>query len=292
MEEKIFGYSKIDWERWQTEHKEWQDSLIGLDMIPLWPHGTPGYKKEYGQEEPKLYLLPKQNTKRGTVLVCAGGGYHMKSVYEGRMVAEKYHDYGFNAAVLDYRCRPYSLQSALEDGQRAVRMLRYYSDEWNILPNHIAAGGFSAGGNLSSVLATQSENASKPVGDKIDMVSCQTDAEIQCYGAINYQGIKMISEEPENEILIKEFCPYMNVSSNTPPFFMWMTGHDEIISRKDFYIMAEALEEKKIPYELHLFPEGIHGVALADGSSKFGKRNMHTANWMRLSCEWLESLGF
>lgn len=293
MSEKIFGYEKEYWDRWQMEHREWQDSLKGLEAVPLWPEGTPGYVEAYGQEEPKLCLLPRHDNVRGCVLVCAGGGYHMKSVFEGRMVAEKYHAYGFQAAVLDYRCKPYSRQMALDDAQRALRILRYHAKEWKIEPSHIAIGGFSAGGNLSSTAATQYLNVQELVKDEIDKVSSRPDAEIQCYGAITYETSKKLgglsgSDEEES----RKFSPELHITSDTPPFFMWMTGEDELIPREGFYETAMALEKAKVPYELHLFPEGIHGVALSDGSSKFGRKNEHTARWMQLSCEWLEGLGF
>ena len=293
MDDKYFGFTKEDWERLQMEHREWQESLEGLTFVPLWPDGTPGYVPEYGQEEPKLCLLPPQKEKRGCVLVCAGGGYGMKSVFEGRMVAEKYHAYGYNAAVLDYRCKPYPRQMALDDAQRALKLLRYRADEWNIDPEHIAIGGFSAGGNLSSTAAVQYEHANRIVGDAADQVSCRPAAEIQCYGAITYAvshqlGNPGVKDEEEN----RKFSPELHITKDTPPFFMWMTGQDQIIPREGFYETAVALEKAGVPYELHLFPEGIHGVALADGSSKFGERDDHTAGWMRLSCEWLEGLGF
>ena len=300
MEEKIFGYDKVDWERWQQEHKEWQESLEGLKFIPLWPKGTPGFVPEYGQEEPKLCLLPPQEQVRGMVLVCAGGGYHMKSVFEGRMVAEKYHAYGFNAAVLDYRCRPYTRRQALDDAQRALRLLRYHAKEWNIDPNHIAIGGFSAGGNLSSTAAVLYDHANALVGDGADQVSCRPDGEIQCYGAITYPLSKALEQHgplpggdaAEAEEESRMFSPELHITKATPPFFMWMTGEDEIIPRAGLYETAMALESAGVSYELHVFPEGIHGVALADGSSKFGKKDDHTAMWHRLSCEWLEKLGF
>lgn len=291
MEEKIFGYDKEDWDRWQREHAEWQGSLGGLEMVPLWPKGTPGYVPEYGQQEPKLCLLPKQEMTRGTVLICAGGGYHMKSVFEGRMVAQKYHDFGFNAAVLDYRCKPYSTWQALDDAQRAIKLLRFHAGEWNLDPEHIAVGGFSAGGHLSSMAGTQYTQANELVRDETDAVSCRPNAVIQCYGALNYETAgRLMGEGTEEEA--KRFCPDRNVTGDTPPFFMWMTGQDDVIPRKGLYEMAQSLEAAGVSYELHLFPRGIHGVSLADGSSKFGKNDPHTASWMRLSCEWLEELGF
>lgn len=293
MEEKIFGYDRQDWERWQREHREWQDSLKGLEWIPLYPDGTPGYVQEYGQEEPKLCLLPRQSSPCGFVLVCAGGAMMMKSVFEGRMVAEKYHEYGFNAGVLDYRCHPYTRMQALGDAQRAIRLLRYHAAEWNIDPQHIAIGGFSAGGCLSTAACVHYNDAGQPVGDAADQVSSRPDAEIQCYGSVTYEiSANLAMREKEGKDMDRWFSPEFFITEDTPPFFMWMTGQDEIIPRRCLYKTAMALEEMNVPYELHMFPDGIHGVGLADGSSKFGKKNEHTARWMELSCEWLESLGF
>ena len=239
-----FGIPEEDWERLQSEHVQWQEDLRGLDVIPLWKKGTPGFKREYGQEEPKLCIIPSEDQKKGTVLVCAGGGFHMKSVFEGRVVAEKYASHGFQAAVLDYRCMPYSIWEMLDDVQRAVRILRLRGKK------RIALCGFSAGGHLAAMAATLYRNANLYEGDEADQ--------------------------------IKE----------TPPFFMWMTGEDEVIHKEDFFEMAEALDRVKVPCELHLFPRGLHGIGLADGSSKFGKADQHSARWLELSCEWLENTGF
>ena len=71
---------------------------------------------------------------------------------------------------------------------------------------------------------------------------------------------------------------------------MWMTGEDEIIQRKVFFRMAETLEDAHVPYEVHLFQKGIHGIGLADGTSKYGTADPHAAQWLKLSCEWLERL--
>ena len=217
----------------------------------------------------------------------------MKSPYEGRIVAEKYRERGFNAAVLDYRCRPYSIYAAIEDAKRAMRLLRFNADEWHIDKDKIAICGFSAGAHLSTMVGLHSDNGDMQAEKKIEKVSCKPNAVIQCYGAISFlkHGSQLFGEDKK----IKEMLwmtPEWNVSINTPPFFMWMTGKDQIIDRTSLYDMAKALEAHEISYELHLFPEGVHGVGLADGTNKFGGINAHTAHWMELSCEWLESMGF
>lgn len=290
MDEKIFGYDKTDWERWQKEHQEFYDSLEGLEQVLLWEDGAPGFKEEYCQRQPRMALLPAADTARGMILVCPGGGYRMKSVFEGRMVAEKYRAYGFNAAVLDYRCGPYSTWDALDDAQRALRLLRYHAKEWNINPDKVAIGGFSAGGNLSTMAGLHYDYPPK-TNDGIDSLNCRPDAVIQCYGAINaIEDFQIADKDSPRKDLIR-MTGHLNVTSDTPPFFMWMTGED-MLSRKPMFDMANILDIYQIPCEAHLFPFGPHGMALADGSSKFGKKDPHVAHWMELSCEFLDILGF
>ena len=293
MDDLIFGCNQEDWERWQREHKEFYDSLDGLRLLPLWDEGAPGYREEFCQHQPHLALLPPVNGRsRGMALICPGGGYAMKSVYEGRIVAQKFHDYGYNAAVLDYRCRPYTTWNALDDAQRAIRLIRSIASELNVRPDKIAIGGFSAGGHLSTMAGTQFDLGVNGSPDPVEHFSCRPDAVIQCYGAISFLGRPAIaSEDATREELIR-MTPQLNVSFQTPPFFLWMTGKDQIIPRGPLYEMADALEIYDIPYELHLFPDGPHGVGLADGTNKFGKADPHTARWNELACEWLYGLGF
>lgn len=293
MDELIFGRTHEDWERWQREHQEFYDSLDGLTLLPLWEESSPGYREEYCQRQPHMALLPPvKGPTRGMVLICPGGGYAMKSVYEGRIVAEKFREYGFNAAVLDYRCRPYSLWDALDDAKRAIRLLRSKAAELNLDPTKIAIGGFSAGGHLSTMAGTQFDAGNPASSDPVERFSCRPDAVIQCYGAISFLGRPpLVSKEASREELVK-LTPKLNVSFDTPPFFLWLTGKDQIISREPLYEMATALETYDVPYELHLFPDGPHGVGLADGTNKFGNADPHTAHWRELACEWLVGLGF
>jgi acetyl esterase/lipase len=293
MDDMIFGCTREDWERWQREHQEFYDSLDGLTLLPLWENGSPGYRDEYSQRQPHVALLPPvEGPARGMVLICPGGGYAMKSVYEGRIVADKFRKYGFNAAVLDYRCRPYSIWDAINDAGRAIRVLRSKATELNLDPAKIAIGGFSAGGHLSSMIGTHFDTGNPDSSDPVERFSCRPDAVIQCYGAISFLGRPpLVSKDTPNEELVK-LTPHLNVSFNTPPFFLWLTGKDQIVSRRPLYEMANALEACNVSYELHLFPDGPHGVGLADGTNKFGKADPHTAHWRELACEWLAGLGF
>lgn len=285
---ETFGIQETDWIRLQKEHAEWQDDLKALDIISLWPQGPPGFRKEYGQEEPKICLLPEIRQAKGIVLVCAGGAFHMKSVFEGRIVTERFAEHGYQGAVLDYRCRPYSIWQMLDDVQRAIRVLRLWGKKRGI--ENIMLCGFSAGGHLVSLAAVRYRNANLYVEDEADQMSSRPDAVIQCYGAIEYDNIDELLRENFTEEEKTALTPGVQIDENTPPFFMWMTREDEIIQRKVFFRMVEALEDAHVPYEVHIFQKGIHGIGLADGTSKYGTADSHAAQWMKLSCEWLERL--
>ena len=78
---------------------------------------------------------------------------------------------------------------------------------------------------------------------------------------------------------------YLNVTEDTPPIFMFHTTEDSAVPQENSLLMAQALAEKKIPYELHMFMDGDHGLGLALGRPGLEK-------WGELASIWLKKLGF
>jgi acetyl esterase/lipase len=81
------------------------------------------------------------------------------------------------------------------------------------------------------------------------------------------------------------------VNVECPPFFIWQcSGEDD---PRGALNLADRLTVFGIPFELHIFPEGVHGTAMSDGSSpNEDSADPHVAHWVELCSEWLESLGF
>ena len=265
----------------------------------LWDNGTPYYDPSYGQEEPALvhytdlgeYERPDRE-RPGCVIVFPGGGYGCRADYEGEPVALGYNKAGIRSFVLEYRLSPYHYPAILCDAQRAVRWVRYHADELKIDPDKIAVLGFSAGGHLASCAMTVYDRG-LDCGDEIDRVSCRPDAGILCYAVISledeytHEGTKnvMLRETENPDELEKKLTGYLNVTGDTPPAFLWHTAGDNAVPPENSLIMAQALAKSGIPYELHVYMEGDHGLGLCDGIP--GNDTWHT-----LSSIWLKKLGF
>ena len=275
-----------NWARmWETYRSE------GLEPVNLWRDGAPGYRPEYGQPQPRLLLLPVHTDRpRGTVIVCAGGAFEIKSDYEARPVAAFFHDRGFNAAVLDYRLRPYSRDDAAADGKRAVRWLRFHAGELGILPDRIAIGGFSAGGMLAGDVATLFDAGNPDASCPVDRVSSRPDAALIWYGAFSPTSADSgMGYDPEKQRELARHDMVRNLRPDCPPFFVFQTHSDDPrLSMR----LGSALADFGIPFEVHTFQDGPHGGGLYNGADSNGFDFPHTARWAGLCAEWLEGCGF
>ncbi|MBR6915030.1 MAG: prolyl oligopeptidase family serine peptidase, partial [Clostridia bacterium] len=167
-----------------------------------------------------------------------------------------------------------------------------HADELLIDPDKIAVLGFSAGGHLASCASTVYDGGLSD-GDEIDRTSCRPDAGILCYAVISmlepwtHDGTRdvMMGDRPDREELTRRLTGYLNVTEDTPPIFMFHTTEDSTVPQQNSLLMAQALAEKKIPYELHMFMDGGHGLGLAEGRPGLEK-------WGELASIWLKKLGF
>jgi acetyl esterase/lipase len=286
-----------DQERIARIHQKWNDYLDANVTVPLWENETPNHDESMGQRRPSLLVSPAKGKPRGMVIVCAGGAYLVKALYEGKKTFEKIRETGMGVALLDYRLKPYALDVTLSDAQRAIRLVRARATEWNVLPDKIAILGFSAGGHLAGMAATKYDEGDPGSPDPVECVSSRPDAAVQCYGSISVVAFpskedRLTDSGTEHKRKIA-FSPEKNLREDSPPFFLWQTGQDEIIDPRQMLNMAKELTDRGIPYEMHLFPNGVHGVALADGDNPHGiPADTHTARWFELCVEWLEELGF
>ncbi len=265
----------------------------------LWENGTPYFEPSYGQEEPALVhytdlgRYAREGVERpGCVIVFPGGGYGCRADYEGEPVAEMFNTAGIKSFVLEYRLSPYHYPAITDDAHRAVRWVRYHADELGVDPDKIAVLGFSAGGHLASTALTLWDRG-LDTGDEIDRVSSRPDAGILCYAVISFEdrwthdGTKkaMLREAEDPETLSRMMTGYFNVNDETPPMFLWHTAGDNCVPSQNSLLMAKELADRRIPYELHVFTEGNHGIGLATGMAGNEK-------WGELASIWLQKLGF
>ena len=258
----------------------------------LWEQGAPFFKEEYGQKQPSLtpFLLHGDQV-RSAVIVLPGGAYAMRAEHEGTPIAQMLNQAGFSAFVLNYRVAPYRYPAMLYDVNRAIRYVRFYATKFHIDPDKIAVLGFSAGGHLAT-MAMEHFDYGLDSGDAIDRVSCRPDAGILCYAVAslmeNTHGgtfVNLFGTEHPEESLKKSLSGEFSVPDDCPPVFLWHTMDDAAVSVNNCLLMGLALKQKNIPFEMHVFPHGEHGLGLAESSP-------HVAQWTELVVKWLKSVSF
>ena len=254
-------------------------------IIPLWPGEAPYTADSPDRFQPSVKEF-KVEGSRGAVIVCPGGGYHVKCDYEGDPISEMINEAGVSAYTLDYRVLPCHPEAPLADALRAVRLLRSMGYE------KVGILGFSAGGHLTCSAATLYGMADLDENDPIDAFSSRPDAFIPCYAVVSVKRyahvgsrVNLLGEHSDDPELLHRFTSCENVTENTPPAFLWHTASDGAVPVENSLMLATALSEKKIPFELHIFPEGNHGLGLAPG-------NPIVSQWAGLCQKWLVGQGF
>lgn len=259
---------------------------------PLWEGGAPHFDPHLGLEPPTLtpYLLGDGKT-RGAVIVCPGGGYGGLAAHEGEPIARWLNGAGVSALVLRYRHSPYRHPVPLMDLQRAIRMTRAHAAEWHLDPTRIGILGFSAGGHLVSTGGTMHDAGRAEDPDPVEQQSSRPDALILCYPVISFVehahmgSARNLLGEDASEADRSALSTERLVNETTPPSFLWHTASDTGVPVENSLLFSRALSAAGVPFELHVFPEGRHGVGL--GADVPGARA-----WPELAATWLSGLGF
>jgi len=215
-------------------------------------------------------VYPAARPFGSAIVVCPGGGYAGLADHEGSGYALFLNRLGVTAFVLEYRLgsHGYRYPVELEDVQRALRLVRSQAKERKIDPKKIGVMGSSAGGHLASMAVTRFDNGNRRAADPIDRFGCRPDFGILCYavismGPIGHAGSRdnLLGPNP-SQALIDETSSEKQVTAQTPPCFIWHTEDDPVVPVANSVAFADALQKAGVPYELHLYPHGNHGLGL------------------------------
>jgi acetyl esterase/lipase len=242
--------------------------------IPLWKDGAPGLSTK-PEDEPALFLF-RPATDAATdaaVIICPGGAYGGLSINtEGTDVASWLNSFGVTGFVLRYRqaSTGHHHPTPMLDGQRAVRTVRSRAADWGIDPNKIGVMGFSAGGHLASTLGTHFDAGRADAADAIDHTSSRPDFLVLCFPVIslvaNYTHAgsrdNLLGKNPDPEV-VRSISNELQVTSETPPTFLFHTDEDTTVPPENSIDFYEALHNAGVPAELHIYRNGGHGVDLA-----------------------------
>jgi acetyl esterase/lipase len=264
----------------------------------------PMLKSAVSDFEPTLTAYLPDNTrevdlnyKRPTVIVCPGGGYVFTSDREAEPVALSFVGDNFNAFVLRYSVAPARYPQALLELSAAVAFVRRNAEKFNVDVDAITVCGFSAGGHLSASYGVFWDEAF--IKEKLGIISGEnkpngmilaypviTSDEFAHRGSFNGLLGDDASKELEQKMSIEK-----QVSDKTPPAFIWHTFNDSCVPVQNALLLANALTEHNIPYELHIYPDGPHGLSLCDSVTAGNNDsyiNNHCKSWIYLCKEWLE----
>jgi len=264
-------------------------------QVPLWAGGAPGSEGMADKQEvivppakagdsthlsnihnPSLmvYLPPRDKATGAAMIVAPGGGHRFLSIdTEGTNVAEYLTSIGVAAFVLKYRLAreegsPYKVEvHPYADAQRAIRMIRARSEEWNVNKAKIGIMGFSAGGEVA-VLASTRYDAGKPdAADPIERQSSRPDFQILIYPGIRAETV--------------------TVTKDTPPTFMLAADNDKGPSTA-IPALYLALKTAGVHAELHIYNSGGHGFGLRNPDPR---PNVIYSTWALRLKDWMADAG-
>lgn len=237
------------------------------------------------------YLL-SGDKKRGAVLICPGGGYRFLSEREAEPIAMQFNAAGFHAFVLYYSVAPRKHPQPLLDVSRAMCIIRENAENWNIEPEKIAVCGFSAGGHLAASLGVHWDKPYIQNAEGITKGMNHPNALVLCYPVISSGQFahrdsfdKLLGEGADNDLL-KQMSLELQVSEKTPPAFIWHTFEDPLVPVENSIFFAQALRKENIPFELHVYTKGGHGLALATAETDWV--DVQASSWVKLCTQWLE----
>ncbi|MDB5456038.1 MAG: hypothetical protein JWP92_1623 [Caulobacter sp.] len=264
------------------------------EVLPLWPGDAPGGAKVTAAEtlvdrtvagglrdravshirKPTLTVFRPAKPNGAAVMLAPGGSYERVVMdKEGFEMARWLSDRGYTAFVLLYRLPGDGWASgpdvALQDAQRAVRLIRARAGAMGFDPARVAIMGFSAGGHVAASLTTRFDAKVYDRIDAADDLSARPDLSALIYPVITMRPDKvhmgsrnqLLGANP-TEAAIAAYSPESGVTAAVPPVFQLHAADDKTVPVENSLLMFAALRAQAIPTELHVFEEGGHGFGL------------------------------
>ncbi len=235
-----------------------------------------------------------KNRIRPAMLVIAGGGYGHVSDREKDIIAFQYLAKGFNTFTLKYSVSPVSYPYQLLEGCMALAYIKENAKTLGVDLTKIAVIGFSAGGHLTGMLATMTgeKEVKEFLGNRAEGI--KPSAVILSYPVITsfeyaHRG-SIDNLSGGNKGLIEKLSLENRVNKDSSPAFIWGTVNDGLVPSENALLMAFAYKKNGVPFELHLFEDGQHGLSVA--TEETIHVNEPVQKWVELSLTWLKMRGF
>lgn len=283
--------------------------LAREERIPLWQGKMPVQAREDGEEhfeEGRIYNVrvpemvvyrPVGKSARGTgkpaVLIFPGGSYgRLAVIKEGEKTARKLNSAGVTVFVVKYRLKEFGHPAPLLDGLRAIHVVRERADEWGIDKNKIGVLGFSAGGHLAAMIATQWNNREflAPYGfageeHKPDFAGLVYPVVTMTPPLAHRDSQRSLLGESPSARDIEFNSPERHVNAGTPVTFLVHGNDDAYVPVENSLLFYQALNAIGIPVEIHILQNAPHGFGL-------GNDYASAKNWSDYFIDWMRANGF
>ena len=288
----------------QARADVWQPSS-GHVQVPIWPGAVPDalpnpepesvgpppgrewWPRANNVSRPTMTVYAAKGHNTGVaVVVFPGGGYQFLAMdLEGTEICDWLTARGITCVLLKYRVPDSGptmknghgyypkVQTALQDAQRTLGLVRQHAAEWRVNPNKVGVIGFSAGGHLAAAVSTHFAQRTYPPVDAADELSCRPD-----FAIVVYPGHLWT---PGTELTLR---PDIRVPADTPPTFLLHAEDDPVDPVKHSLTYYAALQKAGVPTEMHLFAQGGHAFGLRPTKLPIGR-------WPALVEQWLQTIG-
>jgi acetyl esterase/lipase len=238
---------------------------------------------------------PKRHNTGVAVVVFPGGGYRSLAMdIEGTDICDWLTSRGVTCVLLKYRVpdsgptwkdgeRHYpKVQTALQDAQRTLGLVRLHAAQWHVDPHKVGVIGFSAGGHLVAAVSTRFAQRTYPPVDAADALSCRPDFAIALYpGHLWVHEDEPGASRDETDLSLR---PDIHVGADTPPTFLLQAEDDHVDGVEQTLAYYVALQKAGVPTEMHLYAQGGHAFGLRPTKLPIGR-------WPMLVEQWLHTIG-
>jgi len=281
------------------------------DVIPLWPGAAPGSElltitekiterstdplrqdRIYTQIVTPSLTVHRAEKPNGIAMIIAPGGGYQRIVIdkEGPDTSAWLNRLGVTAFVLKYRLpgegHVHAKDVALQDAQRAMRLVRAHAAEWGLDPTRVGFIGYSAGGHLSAALEFFADRSIYAPVDDADKLSARPDFSVLGYAVAGAKGTRPASLEglPPPQQLMWDYKIEATPGVKYPPTFILQADDDPTVNPQDAATIYLALKQNGTPAELHVFRHGGHGFGIRDAKGP-------VTHWPDLCAEWMKEIG-
>ncbi|MDR3276881.1 MAG: alpha/beta hydrolase [Treponema sp.] len=247
-----------------------------------------------------VYLLDNSREidprrRRPLVLICPGGGYEMTSDREAEPIAMQLLAAGFHAAILRYSVRPAIFPEALCQLAASAALLRSHAAAWNIDPERVFVLGCSAGGHLAASLGVFWNKGLIEQETGLKAAEFRPNGLVLVYPVISsgeyaHRGsMEALLGGLTDDTHLAMMALENQVDQETPPAFLWHTWEDDCVPVENSLMFAAALRKNRVPFEMHIYQYGGHGLSLATPETGNSGAPPNVPGWIDLAANWIRA---